>query len=142
MFKKTLGYIALPMLLLLGNSSGNLALQALAKSSDNGTLEKMAVSNGTITMDLDLNRLNGTASDAQEAKRDTLRFQVSPNSFFTVLVFNNILRGPDGGSMGLTPGNTANLPAALQASLSQLSIDKLASDASFELAVRDTKTGF
>src|SRR5207248_1123848 len=80
--------------------------------------------------------------DAQDAKRDTLRFQVSPNSFFTVLVFNNMLRGPDAGSMGLTPGNTANLPALLQASLSQLAIDKLASDASFELVVRDTKTGF
>src|SRR5436853_5027052 len=116
MFRKILGYVALPMLLLLGNSSGNFAPQALAKSSANGTLEKMAVSTGTVTMELDLNRLNGTASDAQDAKRDTLRFQVSPNSFFTVLVFNNMLRGPDAGSMGLIPGNSANLPAALQAS--------------------------
>src|ERR1051325_6462698 len=123
MFRRILGYIALPMLLLLGNSSGNLAPQALAKSSDNGTLEKMAVSTGTVTMDLDLNRLNGTASDAQDAKRDTLRFQVSPNSFFTVLVFNNMLRGPEPGSMGLTPGSTTDLPATLQASLGQLTID-------------------
>jgi len=144
MLRKTLGYIAFLLLLFLGNSSGVFAPQALAVSSDgqSGTLEKMAVSTGTVTMDLDLNRLNGIASDPPGVKRDMLRFQVSPNSFFTVLVFNNMLRGPDAGSIGLIPGNTANLPAALQTSLGQLAIDKLASDASFELALRDTKTGF
>src|SRR5437667_9309598 len=44
--------------------------------------------------------------------------------------------------MGLIPGNTATLPGALQTSLSQLVIEKLPADASFDLAVRDGKTGF
>ena len=44
--------------------------------------------------------------------------------------------------MGLIPENTASLPAPLQSSLNQLVIEKLASDASFEMAVRDGKTGF
>src|SRR6266436_5677457 len=126
MFRKTLSYFTLPLLLVLSNSSGNSAPQAMAKSAEGqtGTLEKMIVANGNVTMDLDLNRLNGTASGTQESKRETLRFQVSPNSFFTILVFNNVLRGAEPGSMGLIPGNTATLPGPLQSSLTQLVLEK------------------
>src|SRR6266404_263901 len=144
MFKKLLSYFTLPLLLLLSNSSGNSAPQSPGKSpqGQTGTLEKMIVANGNVAMDLDLNRLNGTFSATREPKLETLRFQVGPNSFFTILAFNNVLRGPEPGSMGLIPGNTATLPGALQASLSQLVIEKLPADASFDLAVRDGKTGF
>src|SRR5207249_3958691 len=86
--------------------------------------------------------LNGTASGTQESKRETFRFQVSPNSFFTILVFDNVLRGAEPGSMGLIQGNAATLPGPLQSSLNQLAIEKLPSDAAFEMAVRDGKTGF
>jgi len=144
MLTKILSYFTLPLLLLLSNSSGNSAPQAPGQDSggETGTLEKMIVANGNAAMDLDLNRLNGTPSATKEAKLETLRFQVGPNSFFTVLVFNNVLRGPDAGSMGLIPGNVAALPGALQASLNQLVIEKLPADAAFDLAVRDGKTGF
>ena len=144
MLRKMLSYFTLPLLLLLSNSSGNSAPQAPGKSPEGqtGTLEKMIVANGNVAMDLDLNRLNGTVSATKEAKLETLRFQVGPNSFFTVLVFNNVLRGPDAGSMGLIPGNTATLPESLNASLNQLVIEKLPADAAFDLAVRDGKTGF
>src|SRR5437879_10848868 len=86
--KRTFSYFTLPLLLLLSNSSGNSAPQSPAKSPEGqtGTFEKMIVANGNVAMDLDLNRLNGIASRAQESKRETLRFQVSPNSFFTILV--------------------------------------------------------
>jgi len=144
MLAKILSYFTLPLLLLLSNSSGNSAPQAAGKDSggETGTLEKMIVANGNIAMDLDLNRLNGTASATKEVKLETLRFQVGPNSFFTVLVFNNVLRGPDAGSMGLVPASAARLPDALQVSLNQLVIEKLPADAAFDLAVRDGKTGF
>jgi subtilisin-like proprotein convertase family protein len=102
----------------------------------------MIVANGNVTMELDLTRLNGINSERKEAKLETLRFQVGPNSFFTVLVFNDALRGPDAGSMGLIPENTAALPGLLQASWSQLVIEKQPSGSSFDLAVRDDKTGF
>src|SRR5204862_6846116 len=129
--KKMFSYFTLPLLLLLSNSSGNSAPQSPEKKPErqSGTLEKMIVASGNVTMDLDLNRLNGAAAGTQESKRETLRFQVSPNSFLTVLVFNNILRGPEPGSIGLIPENTANLPGPLQSSLSQLVVEKLASDA-------------
>jgi len=143
MMTKTLSYFTLPLLLLLSNSSGNSAPQSAGKSSDGqtGTLEKMIVANGNVAMDLDLNRLNGAAA-TKESKLDTLRFQVGPNSFFPILVFNNVLRGPELGSMGLIPANAATLPGTLQASLHQLVVEKLPSDASFDLAVRDAQTGF
>ena len=144
MLTKMLSYFTLPLLLLLSNSSGNSAPQAPGKNSEaqTGTLEKMIVANGNVAMDLDLNRLNGTVSATKTPKLETLRFQVGPNSFFTVLVFNNVLRGADAGSMGLTPGSAAMLPGSLNASLNQLVIEKLPADAAFDLAVRDGKTGF
>jgi hypothetical protein len=144
MMKKTLRYFTLPLLLLLGSSSGNSAPQSPGKNPDGqtGTLEKMIVASGSVAMDLDLNRLNGTTPSAKESKLDTLRFQVGPNSFFSILVFNNVLRGPDLGSMGLIAENALNLPGALQASIHKLVIEKLQSDASFDLAVRDADTGF
>ena len=76
----------------------------------------------------------------------TLQFAVAANSFFPVLVFNELLRGPEPGSMALIPAGVNasgySLPAALGASLKQLAIEKLPSGEAFDLAVRDGKTGF
>src|SRR6266508_5531521 len=66
-----------------------------------GTLQKMIVENGSVTMDLDLNGLNGSSSLV--ARPVTLQFAVGANSFFPILVFNNQLRGPEPGSMALVP---------------------------------------
>jgi hypothetical protein len=141
MFMKTLGYFTLPLLLLLSNSSGNSA-QSLAKSSQGeaGTLEKMIVTNGNVAFDLDLNQLNATSSSGQESNQETLRFQVSPNSFFTALVYDNLLRDLEAGTIGLISQNTANLPQSLAASLHQLVLEKRQSDEAFELVIRDGKT--
>ena len=68
---------------------------------------------------------------------------MKPNSFFTILVFKNVLRGPEfGWAIPLIPQSSATLPAALSASLKQLVVAKLPSGAAFDLAVRDAKTGF
>jgi hypothetical protein len=105
----------------------------------------MIVESGTATMKLDLNRLNGITSMAP--KFEALRFDVTANSFFSILVFNDLLRGPEQGSMALMPAGVnapgySNLPVALNTSLKQLAIEKLASGEQFDLAVRDAKTGF
>jgi len=144
MLRKIFSYFTLPLLLLLSNSSGNSAPQSIQKNQggETGTLEKLIVANGSVAMDLDLNRLTGSGSGTQKAKLENVRFEVGPNSFFTVLVFNDVLRGPDAGSMGLIWGNSRLLPEPLNASANQLVIEKLPSDAAFELAVRDEKTGF
>jgi len=105
----------------------------------------MIVASGSVVMDVDLDRLNGISlrPAAARQKLETLHFVVKPNSFFTVLVFNNVLRGAEFGSaMALIPKSSATLPAALSACLDQLVVEKLPSGKAFDLAVRDGKTAF
>jgi hypothetical protein len=105
-----------------------------------GTLQKMIVDNGTVTMQLDLNGLNGSGSLV--ARPVTLRFAAAPNSFFPILVFNNLLRGLEQGSIELVPQNKAALPAALATSLNHLVVEKSGPGSRFELGVRDGRSGF
>jgi hypothetical protein len=142
MSTKLFTYLMLPLLLLFCNSSENSVAGPKEKNpgTESGTLEKMIVANGSITMDLDLNRLNGVSSAAE--KLDSLRFAVAADSFFTVLVFNKTLRGPELGSMALIPQNVVNLPAPLKASSNQLVIEKIQSGEPYDLVVRDSKSGF
>ena len=142
MSKKAFTHLMLPLLLLFCNSSQNSVAGSKQKSPDaqSGTLEKMIVASGSVVMDVDLNRLNGVNSAT--AKPEMLHFVVAANSFFPVLVFNEVLRGAEPGSIALIAQNSATLPAALSASLNQLVVEKLPSGEAFDLAVRDGKTGF
>src|SRR6266481_4066492 len=149
MSKLTLTGLMLPLVLLLSSSDAGPRNSATKKSADSqlqsGTLQKMIVESGSATMDLDLNRLNGISSTAQ--KLETLRFAVAANSFFPILVFNDLLRGPEPGSITLIPAGVNapgynNLPLRLAGSIKQLVIEKLPSDPEFDLAVRDGNTGF
>jgi hypothetical protein len=107
----------------------------------------MIVENGSVTMDLDLNQLNGTNSRPAAAGQSLQQahFVVGGNSFFPVLVFNDQLRGAVPGSIALIPsrsGGVPALPSALGASLKQLAVEKLPSGQGADLAVRDSNTGF
>src|SRR6266487_2718719 len=64
MLKKTLIAFTLSFLSLLGNGWENYAAQPSQKTSDapTGTLQKMIVESGSVTMDFDLNGLNGSSS--------------------------------------------------------------------------------
>src|SRR5436190_11919728 len=144
MFRKILSYFTLPLLLFIGNSSGNSASQSTGKSGDGqtATLERMIVATGNVTMDLNLDRLKGIRSETAESKLAPFRFEVSPDSFFTIRVFNDVLRGPEPGSIGLIWGNSGILPEPLNASSNQLVLEKIRSGEPFDLIVRDRKTGF
>src|SRR5215471_20024316 len=121
-----------------------------ASESPTGTLQKMIVENASVTIQLDLNGLNGSSSLV--ARPVTLHFAAAANSFFPVLVFNDLLRGLQPGSMALALQNSSsadakapgygNLPSALRSSLKRLTVEKLPSGQGFDLAVRDTNTGF
>ena len=60
MSKITLTGFALLLLLFQGNGAGNYAAQPKQKNSNPpaGTFQRMIAENGSVTMDLDLNRLN------------------------------------------------------------------------------------
>lgn len=102
---------------------------------ESGTLEKMIVADGTANLNLDLSRLNGRGSA-------NLNFALGQDAFFTVLVFNHELRGPLPGSVDIAPQSSAALPAKLDASYRQLSIESVPRGGDYELVVRDSKTGF
>ena len=143
---------ALLSVLFFANASGINASQPKQNASEalTGTLQKMIVENASVTMQLDLNGLNGSSSLV--ARPVTLHFAAAPNSFFPVLVFNDFLRGLQPGSMALALQNSSsagvkapgysNLPAALRSSLKRLTVEKLPSGQGFDLAVRDSNTGF
>ena len=156
MSKKTLIALTLPLVFLvvvaaslcrgaLGSSPTETAHSAVATTPGTDTLQKMIVENGSVTMDLDLNGLNGDGSLV--ARPMALQFVVGANSFLPILVFNDLLRAAEPGSMALIPAwvdapGHSNLPAAFGASFKQLVVEKLGSDQAFDLAVRDSNTGF
>ena len=144
MFRKILSYFTLPLLLFLSNSSANSASQSTGKSVDEqtATLERMIVATGNVTMDLNLDRLKGIRSETEESILVPFRFEVSPDSFFTVRVFNEVLRGPEPGSIQLIWGNARILPEPLNGSSNQLVVEKVRSGGPYDLVVRDGKTGF
>ena len=133
--------VALLSLFAVTNSSDKSLIRPSQEGpeSQTGTLEKMIVARGSVAMDVDLGRLNGSRS---RSPVHPLRFDVAPNSFFTILVFNNDLRGLESGSMALIPQSFAKLPAALNASYQQLIVESTSWGEPYELIVRDQKTGF
>jgi len=141
---KTILVALLSLNVFFGNGSGNLISELNKKGpeSNTGTLEKMIVASGNVAMELDLNRLNGSRSRVKQTKPGELRFDVEPNSFFTVLVFNDELRGPLPSSMKIIPQNSATLPAKLNAAYNQLVVENTSWGGDFDLVVRDGATGF
>ena len=145
------GFVWLSVLL-FANASRNDATQSKQPAAEplTGTLQKMIVENASITMQLDINGLNG--SNSLVTRPVSLHFAAAPNSFFPVLVFNDQLRGLQPGSMALAlqasssakvdiPGY-GSLPSALRSSLNRLVVEKLPAGQGFDLAVRDSNTGF
>src|SRR5262245_47330784 len=145
MSKLTLTGLALPLFLLFASppASAPKAFGAMKDTAQNqgqtGMFQKMIVESGSVTMDLDVNRLNGIAYSP--GRPTTLQFAVAANSFFPILVFNDLLRGAEPGSMALIPTGVNvsgyGLPAVLVTSLKQLAIEKLPFGEAFDLAVND-----
>src|SRR5262249_33390505 len=108
MSKIPLTGFALLSLLFFGNSSAIYAAQLKQSTSTGptGTLQKMIVDNGSVTMQLDLNGLNG--SNSLVARPVTLHFAAAPNSFFPILVFNDLLRSLEPGSIELALQDTSS----------------------------------
>ena len=137
--------IALLPFLTLFSSSSDQSLTGLnqkGRDGNSGIQEKLIVASGSVAMDLNLSRLNGTGSAAKGSRPSVLQFDVERDSFFTVIVFDGELRGPLPSSMALIPQNSAVLPAKLNASLGQLVVESLSWGGPYDLVIRDGKTGF
>src|SRR5215472_5093243 len=112
-FKVTLTGFMFPLVLLIGAPHVE-SRNPGAKNNNNGyarsgTVQKMIVENASVTMQLDLNGLNG--SNSLVARPVILQFSVAANSFFPILVFNDLLGSVEPGSMGLIPSRDGGIPA-------------------------------
>jgi len=149
MLKKTLIAFALALVPLVAIGAGNHTVRATQKNSDapTGTLQKMVIENGSVTMDVDLDALSPQSFPGSLAARPVrLQFSVEAKSSFPILVFNDLLRAVEPGSMALIPAGInapahSSLPEALGGSLKQLVVEKLPSGQTFDFAVRDGNTG-
>ena len=105
MSKAIVSCFILPFCLLFAWSETDGGTESTQKQSSasnenaNGTLQKMIVENGSVTLNLDLNGLNG--SNDLTSRPVTLQFAAATNSFLPILVFNNRLRGLEPGSIAL-----------------------------------------
>jgi len=146
MSNTTVACFALVSVLFLGETL-NYADQPKQKSSDtlNGTLQQMIVENGSVTMNVDLNGLNG--SNDLTTRSVALQFAAGTTSFFPILVFNERLRSLEPGSIALVPVTGVNapdysaFPAKLAASFKRLVVERPSPGANFDLAVKDARTG-
>ena len=138
--KKIITHLTLPLLALFGLTSEVSVAQTPGNNAETGSIETLIVASGTVEMNLDVNRLNGTSR--KEARMEILRFEAMNDSFFPILVFNNELRGPKLGVMALTGQDSPSLPSALRESYSRLVIEKVDSSEAYDIVVRDGKTGF
>lgn len=106
-----------------------------------GTLQKMIIENGSVTINVDVNGLNGSTD--LTSRPVALQFAAGTNSFFPILVLNDRLRGPEPGSIALIPQDRPSplLPATLAAAVKQLVVEKLPAGAPFDLAIKDVRSG-
>src|SRR3954471_11087463 len=140
MLKTLLLPLTLQLLLLSSSDSFVSRVQTVRTDFQTGTLQKMMLVQGSVTLELDLHRLNGLGSRSQTSK---LHFGVAPDSFFSILVYNDALRGPLPGTMALVPQNlNVPLPTALNAAANRLVLEKTDWNNPFEWVIRDSTTGF
>lgn len=131
----------LPLLVFFGNGSDQLlpGLVSNRPAATNGTLEKLIVASGTVSLDLDLKGYD-TRRLASAPSMYTL--DAENNAFFTVMSFNGEFRGhlPSGLPLAIRQGS--GLAAQLSTSFQQLVIEADPLGGQFELSVRDSRSGF
>lgn len=108
-------------------------------ATNSGTIEKMVVANGTVSMNVNLGRLNG--SDMKGTALTAVNFSASDETFFKAIAFNGELRALLPGTLNLRSQGTTNLPGKLGSLATQLTIESLIWG-DHELVVRDSKSGF
>jgi hypothetical protein len=109
-------------------------------AGDTGALEKLIVSSGSVALELDLLQLGADGAGDLSAKPAVARFEMEPDSFLTILVFNGTYRADLPGSARLTPLDASALPSSLASR--DLAIEQTGWGSPYELVVRDAVTGF
>lgn len=132
----------LPLVILFGIGL-NRSSTGLERKADgiSGTMEKMIVANGEAVVDLNLERL-GQKQSAKALRTGEFRFNIEPDSFFSIVVFNGELRGSLPSSMRILPQDSNRFSGKLGEAYENLVVETLPLGGPFEMAIRDGRTGF
>lgn len=106
------------------------------RQGETGRLDKLVASGGSVTMHVDLTKAGAKAAPSE------VHFTVQPDTFFTIITFNDELRGSLPSAMTLEPLTNARLPEPLNSSMNRLTIESMPWGSDFELIVRDADSGF
>jgi hypothetical protein len=106
------------------------------RQGETGRLDKLVASGGTVTMHVDLTKAGAKAAPSE------VHFAVQPDTFFTIVTFNDELRGSLPSAMTLEPRTNTRLPEPLNSSLTGLTIESMPWGSDYELIVRDANNGF
>lgn len=133
----------LPLVILFGIGLNSSSTGELRKGQEGstGTMEKLIVADGSVSMDLNVSRLT-SKSRSKVSRTSELRFGIEPDSFFAVVVFNGELRAPLPSSMKLVPQDPGSLSGKLGEAYENLIVETLPIGGPYEMAVRDGRTGF
>lgn len=135
----------LTIFLLLGNSSGQMLTASSGRSAPEartGTAQKLVVASGQSTLALDLARLNGRRKGGEQLSSTGITFDLAPDSLWSILVFNDELRGSLPGTLSLKQRGYVALPGKLGMASHQLVLERAGSTDAYEFVVRDGQTGF
>ena len=140
---KTIATAFLPFLIFFGNGTVDLltGLDQYGPKANTGVLKKMIVAEGVVVMDVDLNRLSRPNAGKTRSALTSMRFRIVNDSFFTVMLFNDEVRGPVPSSMEIVPEQSAALPSRTRSISRNLMFERTEVGSPHELAVRDTNSG-
>lgn len=101
-----------------------------------GTLEKLAVASGNVSVEIDTNKLNGVEARPQNTASS---FTVG-EAMFTIITFDGEMRATLPSAMEIAA--ETDLPATLEESRSDLVIEAMMPGSPYELVLRNAATGF
>jgi hypothetical protein len=142
---KIIAFFLLPLFVFFNNGVNPVLVGQNPKTpsdANTGTYKKMIVANGSVAVNLDFSSLAKTSGKNQKAAPNELFFEVERDSFFTVVAFNDELRGALPSAMRIMPHNLAALPTKLSESSQNLVLERTGWGEPYELVVSDGKTGF
>lgn len=147
---KTFAFAVLPLLIFFGFGTNYLMngvedtaqIPGNGPTATSGTVEKLIVASGNVSMDIDMNRLGGALARSKGTSTGELRFEVEPDTFFTIMTLNGELRGPLPSTMPIIATESAVFPGSLNASYQSLVVENTLPGEAYEFAVRDAKSGF
>jgi hypothetical protein len=112
------------------------------RDGNTGTLEKMIVADGSISMDLDLGRLNGARSGLRNSKHSSLTFDAEKKLVLSGARFQWRVPQSASGFNSSDATRRCNSSVEMSSSYRQLVMENNSWGEPYDLIIRDSKSGY